>query len=508
MYYIFTYKKFDIGPSDEDVYLTSGLHLKLPFDTFGNLLHSIGYFVTSKFSSSVVNTVYNYNFTVSILVFFTLISFLTKFSKNYIVAVLIASCFLFSNFQITLQPWITMLNLMLGLFFMSLIDLNKPKYVNWGLMAICFLLCNYVSRPEFFILFVLSFSIFIIQLFINQTITISRKVLVFSFSVFLVALLYYVGGGIYDGGKLKLAFIQHFFDNYEVWTGKHFDYQEEFLVFDQIYGSVNSNLDLITVNPKYFFKHVFTNLYYYVIYSIFMLKSMFYNMFLPYFGKSTKYIISSLLLILLFLIDFPKSKQKLTQLISSYSKHAIFLGLFLIPATIAITVVHPRDHYVILHLPFFFLCISFLLASIILKSAKYSRLIFTTYLLIATLGILSISCKKNNYPMHKDFYEYMNNVSSKKKLKIISNDMFGFNYYAKNNSREGWSITNEKLSDKINSGDFDVIMLYHLDLEEKSNRDFLMYEESIHKYVRINKFESIGRYIWVKPELEPWFSNQ
>ena len=508
VYYIYTFGNYDLKVSDEDVYLAAGINLKLPMDHFLNLLYPLGIKLLRSLISDPLNLVYTYYFILSSATFIFFIVFLKNHTQRFWVPYFVSLCFLFSTFQISLLPRITILNLVIGLFFLSKISINKTKYQNWGNLTVSLLLCNFVSRPEFFWFFILSFCIFTYFIFKENTHFFNKKALIWLGLVCLVFLLYYLGGGINEPGKLKVAFTQHFFDNYQVWYGKKFDYDEEFLVFEKIYGKVNSDFDLIKANPSMFFHHVFTNFlnYFNVISKI--LKSSFYEIFIKFFEQKTKFFFIFICLTFVPSIKWKESIVNFINEINNFLHISVYLIFFLLPTVVSVLVVYPRDHYAILHLPLYLLIISFIFKSLVYKNIILKNVFQYGLTLLILIGV------STHFPFPKEpvsntrFYKYMKLKSKENKLHFLSNDIFGFNYYSGNMKISVWNPKKQDLVTLINSGQFDGVILYYLDLEVEENRQFVKSGFKKTNLVRIPTFEKINRYIWVKPELASKFSTQ
>ena len=102
----------------------------------------------------------------------------------------------------------------------------------------------------------------------------------------------------------------------------------------------------------------------------------------------------------------------------------------------------------------------------------------------------------------------MKEIGTKKQIEILSNDIFGQNYFDENYHRTGWDPIKDNLVSILNSGKYDVLSLYFLDLEVPENRAFLKEGSLKTKMIRIKTYEPLKRYIWVKPELVGLFKNQ
>jgi len=498
-YYFYSFGKTDIVSSEDDVHLLSALNLNLPLKNFGNFGYYLFLFVVSKFAHNPLNTIYLSYFILSTLAFVSLYFVLKKHSQSFFIAFFISTCVLFSDFQLLLVPKLTYLNFIiicLGLFFL---DSRNYAFKNYFVLSVCILANAYVARPEF-VWFLLPAVLLTFFSHFKHRPKLSQTISLFGL-LFLIIVLYWLGGGLYPVGYLKEIFIQHFFDNYEVWTGKHFDLADEFGQFNTIYGKVESDFQVFTANPGLLLKHSLYNFKNLILGVLKVFKSTFYDVFVGIFSSKTKYFTVFVLLILGLIIDFKNSFKTLKTNFSLPKPLLKFIVWLFLPCLLLVLVIFPREHFVFLLLPFIFLGLGHLLKLIKLRQNIFSKISFSVVLLTIFTGIIMKYPIKTNHPNNVDFYNYLNKIKIDKRLKILSNDNFGFQYFDLNFERIGWNPSREMILDKVRSENIDVISIYRLDLEVPATRAFV---DSLHKntgYVQLNQFEAQKRYLWVKPNL-------
>jgi hypothetical protein len=173
-----------------------------------------------------------------------------------------------------------------------------------------------------------------------------------------------------------------------------------------------------------------------------------------------------------------------------------------------VLVVYPRHHYVIMHMPLYLLLVAILIKSISFRKNSFTNGLPKLFSLIFIAGFFGYYPYKKAEPRHTDFYYFMKEIGTKKQIEILSNDIFGQNYFNENYHRTGWDPKKDNLVDMLNSGNYDVLSFYFLDLEVPENRAFLEEGSFKTKMVRIKTYEPLKRYIWVKPELVGLFKNQ
>ena len=498
-YYFYSFGKVDIGSSEDDVHLFSALNLSLPLQKFGNFGYYVFLRVVSKVTSNSLIAIFLSYFLLSVLAFISLFLLLRKYLDSFFIAFFISTCFLFSDYQLLLVPKLTYLNftfICLGLY---LLDFGKSTFRNYFILALCILSNAYVARPEF-VWFLVPVVLLMLFSHFKHSPKVSRTLSIVGF-LFAMISLYWLAGGIYPSGYLKEIFIQHFFDNYEVWTGKHFDLADEFGQINSIYGKVESDFQVFTANPGLLLKHSLHNFKNLILGILKVFKSTFYDVFVVIFSNKTKYFFLVLILILCLIVDFKNSFSEIKKVFYSPKSLFKFTIWLLLPCLLLVLVVFPREHFILLLLPFVFLVFGYLLKSIKLRHYTFSRISFSVVLLTIFAGIILKFPIRSNHPNNVDFYNFLNKIKVEEPLKILSNDNFGFQYFDQNFERIGWNPSSETIVEKVKSENIDVISIYRLDLEVPATRDFVNMLHTQTGYVQLRNFESQKRYLWVKPEL-------
>ncbi len=498
-YFFYAFKKYDIAPSDDDVYLKIALNFKIPYENFGHFLYPALMHFFSFFSRNNIDLIYNYHFFISCLVFVSFFFYLTYNNVSTKIAYFLSASFLFSDFQISLSPRLTLLNLIIGFIFLSIISTKTERYLKWGYMSVCLLLCNYVNINEFLPFFFVSFCIFFYKTVMHKSLNWQQKLLPISTVLSILGLLAFMSNGIENPSVFVNEYKYHFFDNWEHWTGEHYDFQDEIKQFDRVYGKANSLFEFITVNPKLFLKHTFNNFLNYFLIVIQIFKSSFYHPFVSAFGSLTKYVILVFLGFLAFSVNFKNTFQELKIQIKSIRENLTFLEIFSLPGLGIAILIFPRNHYTILDLPIYFL-----LTGLLMQSFRFRSLSIWVYLRWAILGVfifgiyfqIPILPEKG----HTAYYRFMYDASLKKPLKILSNDVFGYNYLLGHSTLTNYDPYKNELSKLLADSTFDVLIIYSMDLELPSNREFIKSGYKTSKYIRIRDFEKVKRYIFVRPD--------
>lgn len=504
LYFLYTYKKYDLGPTGDDVVLKKSFFLKLPYSSFDNLLYPCLMNVFRLVSDNNINLIYNLYFFISSTVFLVLYFYLRYSKLSFSISYLLSVAFLFSGFQIGLSPRMTLLNLIFGFVFLSIITTKKESYIKWAYMTVCLLLCNYVSVPEFLIFFILSFFIFVFITLKNNTLNISEKIKPIAIVLAILGVLAYLGGGIQNQSVFVNEYKYHFLDNWELWTGEHYDFQDELNVFDRVYGKANSLFEFITENPKLFLKHILYNFGKYLVTVLGIFKSCFYVPFVVFFGSYTRIIFGILVIYIAFVIDLKATFSSIKNQLNIHKVNLKFLEIFSLPGFVIAILVYPRNHFTILDLPIYFLIVGFLINSVVLKSTKGMDC-FRWILLIGFVGGIYLQKPKFDNNGNVAAYRFIESASKNKHLNVLSNDYFGYYYYSGNTTLFNYDANKGELPRMLATNKYDILSMFQLDLEIPENRVFIAKDYLKTDYVRIRKFENVNRYIFVRKDLKYLF---
>jgi len=159
------------------------------------------------------------------------------------------------------------------------------------------------------------------------------------------------------------------------------------------------------------------------------------------------------------------------------------------------------QHFVLLLMPLVLLVTGFFTEFLVWRK----QLKFTRYLVSGTLllGLAMGFPFKSQHPNNVDFYKKMKELGQKNRLVLLSHDDFGFNFYKTNFNRFNWIPEKDNIDTLAKKHDADIICLFRLDMENPSSREFL--KQNHEGYVRVSQFDTLQRYIWVKPGLETAF---
>ncbi|MGL4632468.1 MAG: hypothetical protein ACRCVT_14800, partial [Leadbetterella sp.] len=429
----------------------------------------------------------------SLLAYLSLFYLLIRFKANHLYAIFLAFCFLFCQAQLHVFPKICLFQFSLICICLGLSNHKDFNLIKWLAVLLVLSLLMYTRRPEFTLAVFLASILMTVYVVLTNTQKFVRISAIW-IAVILVAVFGYFLGGVFPHGQIKNEFIMAFYDNYYVWTGKHFDFADEFKNFPKIYGAVQYDWEILWANPKVLLHHILSNVPIAIKSLLMWIKSVFYDDFALIFGTKGKFVFAASLVLFLFTIRIRKDVKT-----GIFKGTWILFAILLLSASILVFVIYPLPIYTILLLPFLFVLLS--------KGSEY----FTLKYKNRGLGVLAVCMvvKLWNFcarelpsSSHVNFYTKMASIDTKgNQLKVLSNDVFGFQFYDKIGKRIAYDPYKQALDKTISETKPDIILLYAMDLEVPNNRDFIVNKKSMDSYVRIPTFESIQRYIWVKKGL-------
>ncbi len=279
----------------------------------------------------------------SALLFLTL----SRYSKVTILNLLISLGFLVSIFNLPIYPRVSFFCISIILVALFISSYLKDIFLKGLLFISMALLISYV-RPEFYLTIIL-LLLTLATMFVFKTIT-YKKQYTLPIIVFLVAAtILHLGLGnpllikLNGFNRSIIAFGEHFAYNYSQWNNIDLYLWLEWRdIFVQNFGDVNSLTDAIHNNFPMFWKHVYTN----IIGFIYALTNLFTSFILPFKLSKTASLIIGLIIMVIALISFIRYFKKVI------NYEMLFLLVFAIPTLISCILVFPRNHYMVLIVPF------------------------------------------------------------------------------------------------------------------------------------------------------------
>lgn len=391
LYVVLFFQYFFIEISDDFPYLAVAQFLQFPVED-----NYIGPFYPLFLKSNLLlfgNPISAYKISIlacNLLIFFLLIRMVYQQKRGINAWVFLIFCFLCLNPQlIQLIPKISVFCMGLvsfGIYFVRNQTIEKKYLV---LLLVSFILAY--SRPEFYI------SFLIIGVFGGWTLR-KKRTLLF---VHLISFLFLFGFGMFFlagspmGSRALDAFQQHFILNYLHWHPEiKLPNQDgaEFVLFDQVYGHVDSAYQLFFENPGLFIQHVSSN-FINVFKGIYLIIKSGVNYIFVWY---TSVYLLILAVIFCTFTAFQKSLQNVRNFYKEWVKEYLFSYLLLcFPTIFSIFLIYPREHYLLFHIVFILFSGMLFLNQLEFRTAKSKEWLFTLSLL--ALIVFQFIWKKDMY---------------------------------------------------------------------------------------------------------------
>lgn len=344
----------DIGLSDESSYLYNGVTLwstGLPHPSWAPL-YSLWYFLISLLEPNRVTLYYlNYKLTIILLPILTYVV-LRKHAVSIPVSLIISWLLLVSRANALTWPRVSHFALLLILVTFLLIGHKRSLLWSSLFASMGALLVSYV-RPEYFVTYVLSTLLFVI-LFIRNYKKLDKQHLFGSIAYGLCSILVLGAFGLpITGERGMVAFGQHFSLNWVYWNGSDMNawinWRE---ITSRNFGSAHSIQEAFAQNPSAFLKHIAYNL---LNFSRYTPKLLFPENLTEIPAIVVALLSIGLLIAYLLIVHLSNTYyNRLLILISSFRKNLqkytsllLFVGLFLLPTSVTIIIIYPRDHYLL-----------------------------------------------------------------------------------------------------------------------------------------------------------------
>ncbi len=378
---------------------------------------------------------------ISIVPFLAFYLVLAVFGFGPFISTLSSSFFMAATINLPTYPKVSHFSLLVIFLALVLIKLVKSHYLRAVVLVFTAVLLSY-ARPEFYLSAICALPIALGLAFVAK-----RKPSFFEVKMATVAIAFIVllhvfwrfplGIKLHGESRSLIAFGEHFAYNYSQWEGID---QYLWLGYDKIlsehFGEVSSLSEVVKSNPAMFKKHILSNISNFFKSSLINLKETFwlYNNS----GKNINLlaIIISLIFIMMLLVRRfipPKLTRELKDPIL-----LIALFIFSIPSIISAILVYPRDHYLIIHLPFFIVAILFVLSPRV-NNENYSKISLLSLIFLAPMLIIA-------FPKAGD-YEYF---PLRKEEKVLNNQMV-FSLFKSLDIKEDFEILG-------NEGNFNFIL--------------------------------------------------
>lgn len=509
LYFVYSFKKYDIISNDDYVYMNTGYYLHFPLTNnylgfFYPLFFKIMFFLTGF--KNILTNVYLTYYLLSIGNFIGIYLYLKSIGVKSQISFFIPLLFLFSDYQILLFPKISFFCLLLIIFTFKFIQDKERFNQLFALTILCWVL-GY-TRPEFFFSYILSSITLLIIFILDKKYTSKYNYLKLVFPLVLLAFgVFFLNGQPVTHRGLD-AFKQHFIINYLSWHPEIVlsnEPRSEFTLFRKVYGGVESMFGIFSTNSGLFIKHISYNILNYAK----LTSSLLYNItsasLVFVFQTKTKYFILLGMISLLLFIDIKASLNTFNSLFISFlKKNALIITLVLFPTLVSVVLIYPREHYFLFHLIIYFSFIGIALTSIVFKQSAFHKFAFISIIGIWTLGYTLKYNSTINQPKTLALYEYILKKSENQKVVLISNEPFSTIFFKEKLNRyfsnPFLKKDNENIGTFIKQHDINFIYLDEKsrDLSNNNLTQFINHDYMDYGFKKITSYQDINYLIFVK----------
>ena len=494
--YVYGIRKiFDIVMYDESSYLFSGYHLLEKGFPDGQQapLYAVWYFILSQFQPNKIELFY-LNFQVLAIVTPIIFYLLLRRYKLHIMAsIIISFLFMISFSNLPLSPKVSNFALLVILMFFILATYAKKIFSYIGIVSFGSLLASFI-RPELFIAYLLLIFVYVSLIFIK---TKEFKISDLMFFVVFLILSFFLLWGIglpLKGGRENAAIIQHFAVNWVEWSGSELSgWTDSIEIFKQNFGDSDSFLSMLKNNPFMLFKHLGSNILK-VPYNAFGLLFVHSTIFFP----RDFFILESVLLILLIIIYIfikrKKIKYNIFKKINSQKRLLVSAIIYLFPVCLALLLIYPRFHYLVLSNTLVVIVISVLCVSNQIKDKLNKQLLFVGIILIAISpnAIDAFAYKKSIGKRLGDLsnvktINFISSLNISKEVNILEAEG-GYHYYLEENFKRVAEYYKNNQSFNTFRQEYNISMIV---LTEKLMNDSRLKNDVEWKYF-LENYEKIG----------------
>lgn len=443
----FTYgleQALDITLYDESTYLWQGATLpsrgfdQAKYDLLYAPLYTLWYYLLSLLATTRIDLYYlNYQL-MTILPSCLIYLLLRSLSRSVLLSVVVSWLFLTSTVSLETVPKVSHFALLLMLMVLVITSHLQSSLVATLVAANGALLISY-TRPEYFLTFLLLSLLLVTRLVFEyrQLKTIDQLTLVkFTLSVIFAILLFLSFGSPLGGDRSIWAFQQHFAVNWVSWTDNRElnPWFDAYHIFSLNFGEAKSIWQALLNNPGAFLKHLSYNAYYLGT----ALSDVWFSPLL--FAKDT---VSKTVAVLFVISLSVFYRARIYRHILKYKWFLILSSSYLLSALVAIILIYPRVHYLLIPGVLIAIIAIILLTDSVLEKPPMTWQLLP-YMLVAMLMFTPSPFIKNlGTPAHANLevIRFMTALNIQKPINMLE-IQGGYCYYLSNNCQ--WVTVFEK----------------------------------------------------------------
>lgn len=406
----------DITFLDESNYLNRGVNYFKRMSKEWAPLYSGWYRFLYFFVWDTFNLFYINFKIISVLPFVLFFLVLTRYGYPLVISLVVSVFFMATSFNLPNNPKVSHFTIMLIFAVLAFMPQSISLFRRLLTMVFLAILLAY-ARPEMYLSALIFAGIIVVLKFTKkiETSPMDRKLI----GVFVVATLFFhFIWGIPLGAKIKgqsrslIAFGEHFSYNYSQWNNiDQYLWLKQDVIIEENFGEVKSLKEAVKANPDLFFRHLSDNTHRFFA----SLKTVFIETF-GFYNTNNEHV--KLIFCILFFLAMISSRfwyrHESRRIKMPAENHFLLLVLFVFmaPSLISSFLIFPREHYIILQIPFYLTLMLWLLVPTIDLKSTFS---FKGFFLIVFIGALLILMM----PKSKDYVFF----TIRKQDKVLNNQV-------------------------------------------------------------------------------------
>lgn len=455
---------------DESLYLTRGTLMFHSIPRDWGPTYSLWYKFLSFFISDKVE-LYYFNFKLTtILISISLFLLMLSVGVQRVLAFILAVFSLSTFINLPVWPHVSHFCVFILITGILISKYQQTLVSRFATIAFALLVCAY-ARPELFLAFLPVFILTYFFFFVNIKKATKKEIALVILLTCLSLLVYRFFKTPFNNGDSQRGigvFLQHFALNYSQWYPSSSPFWLDF--FDIIKKEFNGAITfkgLIAANPTLIERHFTSNIIFYFS----QLGKIIFSFFAPIFTKDIHWLclMVSLILLVVYFTFISSTKNKFNRFFTLIKNNLItifVLMLFTFPSVIVCIYAYPRNHYLLLQVPFLLLIVAFILSSIEVEIVNPIQKIFV----VATIWffVMPVAEDFNYFTLYRKEDSLANqqtvkyvkkNLMTKDTVRMFDVEGGMVNFLPPNftNDYYLWKRDSQLLSDFILKQNFDVI---------------------------------------------------
>jgi hypothetical protein len=346
----------DIGLYDESNYLLWGFNFSKTIPPAENGSgYAFWYYLLSLVEPDRVKAYYVNAKLLTLLLPFCIFITLRTLKAPIIPAFLVSILFLISTANFPMSPKVSQFGIIIMLIGLSISLYLKETHLKICILILTALLVSY-TRPEFYlswIIFSCLGTLYLIRSLYLKTYSTSSIFIIVATLLLSFLIIFILGRPMGDGTRSIFAFGQHYAANWVVWNGSSLNPWTNWnTFFNADFKGSTSVLSAAITNPPAFLRHVISNALLVPTHLNRMVTLIYSEQLFKLIPTQFKILmISSIVYFGIVLVNLKNTNLSIKPLIDSSQKfsfkYIVFLLILLLPSSISVLLIGPREHYLL-----------------------------------------------------------------------------------------------------------------------------------------------------------------